>query len=99
VTDIAAVVPREAAANRNLFYARDGSPRSAEGLLQRLALTVEQGPTPAVSAPGDAPPVRDVRFASGAAALSPELIDALFALALMPDEDEADPALRLLRET
>ncbi|MDX2237059.1 MAG: transglycosylase SLT domain-containing protein [Hyphomonadaceae bacterium] len=97
VADIAAAFPREAAANRNLFYARDGSPRSAEGLLQRLALVVDQAP--ATVAPPNSSAVAPAPPASAAPVLSPELIDALFALALMPDEPEdSDPALRLLRD-
>ncbi len=85
VTDAADLFPREAAANRGLFYT-NGAPRSAQQLLDRLSLDAdasmnrEQG-------------VR-LEFAEGA--LSPALAQALFAFALLPllqssEEQKADP--------
>jgi len=71
--DAAALFPREAAANRGLFYA-NGAPRSAQALLERLSLDadasmrVERG---------------RAQYA-GDGALSPALAQALFAFALLP---------------
>jgi hypothetical protein len=88
--DAAALFPREAAANRGLFYAA-GAPRSAQGLLQRLQL----------DASADASAAREVpQQARGGGALSPALAQALFALALLPllrgDEGAPDDPLRAL---
>ncbi|MBI1250925.1 MAG: transglycosylase SLT domain-containing protein [Alphaproteobacteria bacterium] len=96
--DASALFPREAAANRHLFFA-DGAPRSASALMQRLALDVGT-PTPPVLAPNDATsPTASAPAPLLNGTLSPALIDALFAIALGLDapEDE-DPALRLLRD-
>ncbi len=73
--DASALFPREAAANRGLFYA-NGEPRSAQGLLDRLQLDADatmgaRGPS-AVAAP------------EGDGAMSPALARALFAMALLP---------------
>lgn len=85
--DAAALFPREAAANRGLFYA-DGQPRSAQALLQRLDLDA--------SASMEA--VRGgVAERTGGAPISPELAQALFAVALLPllrggdDDHKSDP--------
>lgn len=70
----AAIFPREAAANRGLFYA-DGQPRSAQGLLDRLRLDADASMGAAsgrVPNPG------------GEAPMSPALAQALFAMALLP---------------
>jgi len=75
----AAIFPREAAANRGLFYDRAGAPRSAQGLLDRLSLDVQGGGASAAS-PAQAP-VKPTA-AGSYAPLSPVLLDALFALAL-----------------
>ncbi|MGE0044302.1 MAG: transglycosylase SLT domain-containing protein [Hyphomonadaceae bacterium] len=97
----AAIFPREAAANRHLFFTRGGEARSASELLQRLSLDVGQAAAPAARAERAHAPetvsAGDVRIgASGA--LSPALLDALMLLALSPDvETESDPALDLLR--
>jgi hypothetical protein len=69
----AALFPREAAANRGLFYA-DGAPRSAQGLLDRLSIDAQGGMTSAPSRPEPA----------GEAPLTPALAQALFAMALLP---------------
>lgn len=87
----AAIFPREAAANRGLFYA-NGEPRSAAGLLQRLSLDAD-----ASMSAGDGGGRRLVyRGASNDAPMSPALAQALFAYALLPllrggDEDPTDP--------
>lgn len=88
----AAIFPREAIANRGLFYA-GGAPRSAQALLARLDLDAGAGlaaPSPHAGAAG----------AQADAPMSPELAHALFALALLPllgaGEDEARDPLRAL---
>lgn len=81
VADASALFPREAAANRGLFFA-GSEPLSAEGVLQRLSLDADatiSTPTNLDSAP-----------------MSPALAHALFTMALMPllrggREDEASP--------
>jgi hypothetical protein len=84
--DAAALFPREAAANRGLFYA-NGAPRSAEALLDRLSLDADAS----VSAER-APTLR-----RNDGALSPALAQALFAFALLPllnsnsDQVQTDP--------
>ncbi len=87
----AAIFPREAAANRGLFYA-DGAPRSAQALLARLDLDAGAGIA--------APITEGKPRAAGDAPLSPELAHALFALALLPliggGDDEARDPLRAL---
>lgn len=86
--DATALFPREAAANRGLFYS-NGAPRSAEALLQRLSLDAD--------ASMNSDPQRTVRYASGDGALSPALAQALFAFALLPllntnsEQERADP--------
>src|SRR5262245_19916897 len=72
----AALFPREAAANRGLFYAH-GEARSAQGLLDRLQLDADA----VVSAPatsGGGP----LEYGREGEAMSPELAHALFAMAL-----------------
>jgi hypothetical protein len=71
----AAIFPREAAANRGLFYA-DGQPRSAQALLDRLGLDADSsmGAAASVSTPHH----------GGEAPMSPALAQALFAMALLP---------------
>lgn len=90
-TSAAAIFPREAAANRGLFYT-DGAPRSAQALLARLDLDASAGIA--------APMTEGKPRANGDAPLSPELAHALFALALLPliggREDEARDPLRAL---
>jgi len=81
----AALFPREANANRGIFYA-DGAPRSARAVLERLSLDAEATMTSPM-APSD------VGESNGM--LSPALAHALFALSLLPligggDEDR-DP--------
>lgn len=91
-----AIFPREAAANRGLFYTRDGQARSAQGLLDRL--NIEAGA--AMSAPS--PEGGRVEYAREAGPLSPALAQALFTLALMPllsgrtEEEQRDPLQALL---
>lgn len=85
--DAAALFPREAAANRGLFYAQ-GQARSAQGLLDRLALDAEAGI--GARAEGRSEP------SSSGGPLSPALAQALFTMALLPllqnsSEDEARP--------
>ncbi len=86
----AAIFPREATANRGLFYA-DGAPRSAQALLTRLDLDAGAGLAASTPHGGGAPPD---------APMSPELAHALFALAFLPllgaGEDEARDPLRAL---
>ncbi len=87
----AAIFPREAAANRGLFYA-SGEPRSAQGLLQRLNIeadaSVGSARTHIEHKPEETP-------------MSPALAQALFAMALLPllgarEENEAQDPLRAL---
>ena len=73
--DAASLFPREALANRGLFYDH-GVARSAQGLLERLQLDAD--------ANVGAAPSRRVQHASDVAPMSPELAHALFALALLP---------------
>lgn len=72
--------PREAAANRGLFYA-NGQPRSAQGLLDRLQLDAD-------ASMGASQPVQGaggkLEYARDGEAMSPALAHALFAFALLP---------------
>ena len=70
----AAIFPREAAANRGLFFA-SGEPRSAQSLLDRLGFDADAS-MGAARAPNDSP--------RGEAPMSPALAQALFAVALLP---------------
>ncbi|HVZ98756.1 MAG TPA: transglycosylase SLT domain-containing protein [Caulobacterales bacterium] len=78
--DASALFPREAAANRGLFYFANGEARSAENVLQRLQ--VDAG----AAAPNAAPK-------ESIGPLSPALARALFMLALSPllRGSEGDP--------
>jgi len=88
-TDASALFPREAAANRGLFYG-NGEPRSAQGLLDRLQLDADA----TMGAPNQR---ADTVLTSSDGAMSPELARALFAVALLPllrsgeDETQRDP--------
>lgn len=87
----AAIFPREAAANRGLFYDRAGEPRSAQGLLDRLSLDADA----TLSARGGPVEVNP-------GTMSPALAQALFQLALLPllrsggDEARHDPMQALM---
>lgn len=86
----AVIFPREAAANRGLFYS-NGQPRSAQGLLDRLQLDADAG---MVSGQQGGVNAR-VEYGRDGEAMSPALAQALFALALLPllrsgDEQQAD---------
>lgn len=72
--------PREAAANRGLFYA-NGQPRSAQQLLDRLQLDAD-----ASMGAGSPSPAGGGRLEYGrdGEAMSPALAQALFAFALLP---------------
>lgn len=91
-----AIFPREAAANRGLFYTRDGEARSAQGLLDRLNIDAGAAMSAAQSPEGR------VEYAREAGPLSPALAQALFTLALMPllsgrtEEEQRDPLQALL---
>jgi hypothetical protein len=91
VANAAALFPREAAANRGLFYT-NGAARSAQGLLDRLSLD-------ATASVGDR---GRVERAPGETPLTPALAQALFTLALLPllrsgdDEPRADPLQALM---
>lgn len=74
--DASALFPREAAANRGLFYA-GGQPRSAQGLLDRLNLDA----TAAMNGAGAVAPGEGVRSPD---AMSPALAQVLFHMALLP---------------
>jgi len=82
----AAIFPREAAANRGLFYA-NGEARSAQGLLDRLSLDADASMQSAGR----------VEYAREDTPMSPELARALFAIALLPllrgadEEQQRDP--------
>lgn len=88
--DASALFPREASANRGLFYA-NGQPRSAAGLLERLSLDANAhiGERSAAE-----------HGAEEAAPFSPALAQALFTFALLPllgaDESEDRSPLRAL---
>ena len=71
--DASVLFPREAAANRGLFYS-DGVARSAQGLLDRLSLDADANM---------GAPVR-TDYARDDASISPALAQALFQMALMP---------------
>lgn len=88
----AAIFPREAAANRGLFYA-NGEARSAQGLLDRLSLD-------ASASMGEAAHAR-VEYGGDGEAMSPALAQALFQMALLPllrsgEEEERRDPLRAL---
>jgi hypothetical protein len=72
--------PREAAANRGLFYA-NGQPRSAQGLLDRLQLDADasMGAAQATQGAGG-----KLEYGREGEAMSPALAQALFAFALLP---------------
>ena len=86
----AALFPREAAANRGLFYVSSGEARSAQGLLDRLAVDADAS----LTAQTPTHPTQG--------GLSPALARALFTLALMPllgsqdDDKRTDPLQALL---
>ncbi len=75
-----ALFPREAAANRGLFYA-SSQPRSAQSLLDRLQLDADasMGATHPSQAGGGS-----LEYGREGEAMSPELARALFAFALLP---------------
>ena len=86
----AAIFPREAAANRGLFYVGSEA-RSAQGLLERLSLDADATLAPRTQ----------ITTAHGP--LSPALAQALFTLALMPllgstqdDDTRPDPLQALM---
>ncbi|MGD9980974.1 MAG: transglycosylase SLT domain-containing protein [Hyphomonadaceae bacterium] len=72
----AAIFPREAAANRGLFYA-NGQPRTAQALLDRLHLDADASVN-AVQESGR------LEYGRDGEAMSPALAQALFAFALLP---------------
>ncbi|NWG53771.1 MAG: transglycosylase SLT domain-containing protein [Hydrogenophilaceae bacterium] len=84
----AALFPREASANHGLFYTREGIPRSAQGLLDRLSLDVGGGAEKPSTAAASAKPLL-----VSSTPLSPALLDALFALTLPTglSETEREP--------
>ncbi len=73
--------PREAAANRGLFYA-SGQPRSAQGLLDRLQLDADASMGP--SQPSQVASGGRLEYGREGEAMSPALAQALFAFALLP---------------
>ena len=90
----AEIFPREAAANRGLFYA-NGQARSAQALLDRLQLdaTASMEVGGANSASG-----ARLEYGRDGEAMSPAIAHALFAMALLPllssgraDEEARDP--------
>jgi len=88
--DASALFPREAAANRGLFYA-NGQARSAQGLLERLNLDASAG----MNAPSGGAFLHTGRDGEP---MSPALAQALFHMALLPllrpsggDESERNP--------
>lgn len=89
--DASALFPREAQANRGLFFA-DGHPRSAQGLLDRLSLDADAR----IREPAQAAPSAD----EAPSLLSPALAEALFTFALLPllraDDDEDRNSLQAL---
>jgi len=89
--DASALFPREAAANRGLFYA-NGEARSAQGLLDRLRLDAD-------ATMGAAAPSGRLEYGREGESMSPALAQALFAMALLPllrssdddDQQQRDP--------
>jgi hypothetical protein len=86
----AAIFPREAAANRGLFYA-NGEPRSAQGLLDRLSLDAD-------ASMGAASRGRIEYGRDSGEMMSPALAQALFTMALLPllrgtsdDQEQQNP--------
>jgi len=79
VSSAVSLFPREAAANRGLFYA-NGQPRSAQGLLDRLRLDADasMGAGQQTQAGGR------LEYGREGEAMSPALAQALFAFALLP---------------
>lgn len=81
----AALFPREAAANRGLFYV-NGEPRSAQSLLDRLSLDADAS----MGGRGGA-----LEYGRDGEAMSPALAQALFAMALLPllrgSNEDAEP--------
>lgn len=79
VSSAVSLFPREAAANRGLFYA-NGQPRSAQGLLDRLRLDADasMGAGQQTQAGGW------LEYGREGEAMSPALAQALFAFALLP---------------
>ena len=73
----AALFPREAAANRGLFY-DNGEARSAQGLLERLQLDAD------ARVGARAAPAQRLEYGRDGEAMSPALAQALFAMALLP---------------
>jgi hypothetical protein len=93
----AAIFPREAAANRGLFYA-SGQPRTAQGLLDRLRLDADASMNTTAA---EATPTRRLEYGSDGEAMSPALAHALFAMALLPllqnnEERESRDPMRAL---
>ncbi|MEZ5971097.1 MAG: transglycosylase SLT domain-containing protein [Hyphomonadaceae bacterium] len=83
-----ALFPREAAANRGLFYA-NGQPRSAQALLDRLQLNADASIGAAQGVQGNGTLAREGE------PMSPALAHALFAFALLPllrgsDDDQTN---------
>lgn len=76
----AALFPREAQANRGLFFLRSGEARSAQDLLDRLSLDAG-----AVQARPDGA-AKPVSWRAEEGVMSPALVQALFAIALAPFE-------------
>jgi len=101
-SDASALFPREAAANRGLFYV-SGQPCSAQALLQRLDLDASAA-IGASSGGGDAPRRIEYGGADSIGGMSPALAQALFNMALMPllnsgsedDENQRDPMQQAL---
>lgn len=79
-SDASAIFPREAAANRGLFFDH-GQPRSAQGLLDRLGLDATANVS--ASRSGSAVQAPSSRGDDGTP-MSPELAQVLFNLALLP---------------
>ena len=81
----AVIFPREAAANRALFYRKDGAPRSADELLGRLtSLVGEQRAASPINPPvaTDAPPQTPVSSAAAASIDLEEIRAAMISAAL-----------------
>lgn len=97
--DASAIFPREAAANRGIFYAQ-GQPCSAQAVLDRLDLDAGAG----IDASPSTPARRLDYASSGDGMMSPGMAQALFNLSLLPllssgeDSDDAqqDPTQALM---
>jgi hypothetical protein len=99
--DAPALFPREAQANRGIFFA-SGQPCSAQAVLDRLNLNASATPEASAPPPANAPRTFYAHDSAQAGMMSPALAQTLFNLALMPlinggeDEERGNDPLAAL---